>query len=206
MEVRLLEHTHLSSMVIGARTCLDSFHKGGNYSSPTDRLTLEDQGLLKRLIHKNKHESIMEHVVYVFNIKGLSRLSLQELARHRIASLSVKSSRYTLKEIKNKTLDELFNIPDDNLRPALLELLNILRLKEDLRNDMLKYLCPESLKTDLVWTINARSLKNFFELRQSSQAHFEIHSLANEVFKALPPQHRFLYWIESQPCADTYIW
>lgn len=98
MEVKLLEHTKLSNAVIGARTCYDSFNKGGNYHIATDDITEADKNLLNTLINVKKHSSISEHIIYIFNIKGISRLVLQELARHRIASYSVKSSRYVLKK------------------------------------------------------------------------------------------------------------
>lgn len=102
MEVRVIEHTKLSNAVIGGRTCWDSFHKGGCYSAPTDIISEEDRNFLERIINKNKHKSIAEHLVYTFSIDGISRACLQELARHRIASLSVKSTRYTLKKLKEE--------------------------------------------------------------------------------------------------------
>ena len=63
LDVKILEHTKLSNAVIAARTCWGSFHKGGNYESPTDSISNDDRELLDRLIKKSKHESIIEHVV-----------------------------------------------------------------------------------------------------------------------------------------------
>ena len=102
MEVKLLEHTKLSNSVRAGRTCWDSFHKGGCYTSPTDAITETDREFLSRIINKHKHGSIAEHLVYSFDIAGISRACLTELARHRIASYSVKSTRYTLKELKDE--------------------------------------------------------------------------------------------------------
>lgn len=51
--------------------------------------------LLKRIVESG-HESVIEHAFFNFNIDGISRLCLQELARHRIASFTVESTRYTL--------------------------------------------------------------------------------------------------------------
>ena len=58
---------------------------------------------IERVALKNKHASTIEHLNYTFDIDGVSRALLQELARHRIASYSVKSTRYTLKELKDET-------------------------------------------------------------------------------------------------------
>jgi len=102
MTVNLLSNSKLSVAVIAARTCWNSFHKGGCYTEQTDDITITDKEFLDRIINKNKHASISEHIVYSFTIDGISRACLQELARTRIASLSVKSTRYTLKELKGE--------------------------------------------------------------------------------------------------------
>ena len=60
-----------------------------------------DVNRIERVANKFKHASTIEHLSYTFDIDGVSRALLQELARHRIASYSVKSTRYTLKELKN---------------------------------------------------------------------------------------------------------
>lgn len=43
-----------------------------------------------------------------------------------------------------------------------------------LKNDYLKYALPEGYRTRFVWSLNLRSLKNFLNLRDSANAHFEI--------------------------------
>ena len=213
MEIKLLEHTKLSNIVIGARTCYDSFSKGGNYDTPTDDITQADKSLLETLINVIKHQSISEHCIYVFNIRGISRLNLIELTRHRLASYSVKSTRYTLKQLAK---DEHFALTETGMANkenfqravkyinltgnelvdscAVSSLSNLqVALKDGIKNDIAKYCLPECWKVDLVWTINMRSLMNFLELRLSNSAHFEIRELANNVLKAIPQQHIFLY-------------
>lgn len=102
MVVTLEHHTPLSVMVKGGRTCWDSHCRGGDYEDMVDTLEDVDVSFLDRIINKHKHGSVSEHVNYNFYIQGLSRAALQELARHRHASLSVKSTRYTLKELKSE--------------------------------------------------------------------------------------------------------
>ena len=60
-------------------------------------------------------------------------------------------------------------------------------------NDTLKMMLPESFKTSLVLTINARSLRNLLNLRLDKRAHWEIRSLAHEIVKQLPKQHHILF-------------
>ena len=57
MEIKLLEHTKLSNIVIGARTCYDSFHKGGNYDIPTDDITEVDKSLIDTSSFKPRYTS-----------------------------------------------------------------------------------------------------------------------------------------------------
>lgn len=205
MEVKILEHTKLSNAVIGARTCYASFSKGGNYDLVTDDITEADKGLLNTLINVKKHSSISEHIIYVFNIKGISRLNLMELTRHRIASYSVKSSRFTLKSLAK---EEMFEVGDKKRANKYINLTNdytidyySIQALENLRvavvsgvkNDIAKYCLPECWKVDLVWTINMRSLMNFLELRLAKGAHFEIRELANHILETIPVSHKFLY-------------
>ena len=141
----------------------------------------------------------MEHITYNFYVQGISRACLQELARHRIASLSVKSTRYTLKELKecdtidyekflvltgNETVDNASKMALDNLQKVL---------KEGISNDIAKYCLPESYKTELTWTINARSLQNFLHLRTSKDALWEIRNLANAIYETSPQEHKYLF-------------
>jgi len=194
MKVILLEHTKLSNAIIGARTCYDSISKSDtNLSEPTDMLGEKDIGLLKKLVHRWKHESVIEHIVYVFKVEGISRACLQQLARHRISSFSVQSTRYCLKRIlKNETDDVFVKTGNEFVDRRNFENIEELKeiLKNNIENDKLKYAIPEAIKTELVWTINARSLRNFFKLRLGHGAMWEIIKLAKYIYEQLPDEHK----------------
>lgn len=198
MEVTLLNHTPLWVCSNAIRTCWQSFDKGDNGGQI-------DISLIDRVGNKLKHASTLEHLHYNFYIKGISRALLQELARHRMASLSVKSTRYTLKELKNegefaqndwenasRYLVLSGNADVDN---ASINALNNLRqiLSQNISIDIAKYCLPESYKTELTWSINARSLQNFISLRSSKSALWEIQNLANAIYAALPNEHKFIF-------------
>lgn len=198
MQVDLLHYTPL---IIGAnaiRTCYQSFDKGDNGGA-------KDCDLIDRVGNKMRHSSTLEHLFYNFYIKGISRACLQELARHRMASYSVKSTRYTLKELRNESE---FKVGDFSYASKYLVLTNnemvdnasILALEnlrkilnEGVAMDIAKFCLPESYKTELTWSINARSLQNFLNLRSSASALWEIRELANAVFSALPPEQKFIF-------------
>lgn len=95
IKITLLNHTPLWVCSNAIRTCYQSFEKG-------DKGGEKDKELIERVGNKMRHASTLEHLFYNFYIEGISRACLQELARHRIASLSVKSTRYTLKELRDE--------------------------------------------------------------------------------------------------------
>ena len=198
MTVTLLQHTPLTICSNAIRTCWQSFDKSDNGGE-------KDRDLIDRVGNKFKHSSTLEHLTYNFYIKGISRALLQELARHRMASLSVKSTRYTLKELKDEkeflqtdkeraskylvmtdieVVDEMSIKALENLRQVL---------KKGISNDKAKYCLPESYKTELTWSINARSLQNFLSLRSDKSALWEIRDLAHKIYENLPEDHKYLF-------------
>ncbi len=198
MEITLMHHTPLEVCAYAIRTCWQSFDKSDNGGE-------KDKALIDRVGNKYKHSSTLEHLVYTFYIKGVSRALLQELSRHRIASLSVKSTRYTLKELKDKEpfkeddfekAEEFIVLTGNNIVDnASIQALNNLQaiLKKGIANDIAKFCLPESYKTELTWTINARSLQNFLNLRSNKSALWEIRALANNLYKALPKEHQYIF-------------
>lgn len=203
MKVELLHHTPLWVCAHAVRTCWQS-HAKGDSGGPKDRMLIEKVG------NKYKHSSTLEHLTYNFYIQGVSRALLQELARHRIASLSVKSTRYTLKELAEIPLNLAALSPvkqyevaekycvmtgnalvDKRITQAFLEV-QCLKLI-DIPNDIAKFALPDAYKTEFTWSINARSLQNFLYLRTSKSAMWEIRKLANGIFKRLPENHKYLF-------------
>lgn len=203
MQVTLLQHTSLTVCAHAIRTCWQSYEKS-DHGGP------KDIELIDRVGNKNKHQSTLEHISYTFYIQGISRALLQELARHRMASLSVKSTRYTLKELKNEAVFErwderaakyLVSTGVDRVDEMSVKALENLRqlLIEGIANDRAKYALPESYKTELTWTINARSLQNFIGLRSDKSALWEIRDLSHAIFNALPEEHRYLFGESLKP-------
>ena len=156
-----------------------------------------------RVGNKNKHGSTLEHINYTFDIDGISRACLQELARHRHQSLSVKSTRYTLKELKDTDTpleDYLVKTGDADIDNYNIEALANVHtmLLSGASNDKVKYMIPEAYKTSLISTMNMRGLQNFLALRTSKAALWEIRELAMAMYKALPDSHCFMF--------NEFIW
>jgi len=198
-KVQLLHNTPLWVAAKAIRTAWDSFDKGDTVDGEVGP---KDKDLIYKVGNKFKHSSTLEHLVYTFEIKEISRAVLAELSRHRIASLTVKSTRYTLKELKeaDKILWDsaqeylVFTGNEKVDRASVLALQNLQELlKQGISNDIAKYSLPESYKTELVWTVNARSLQNFLTLRTNKSALWEIRELAHAIYEAIPIDHKYLF-------------
>lgn len=153
--------------------------------------------LTGKVIGIKKHLSVAEHVVLNFHIIGSSRHELQQHVRHRIASPTVKSTRYALQKVLNSSdMKDIFIDLDLSklsteqhaaffAKQQFIELTAYNSAKElmamGIHNDYVAYLMPETLRTALSWTINLRSFINFLELRTDKHAHFEIRHIANEM-------------------------
>lgn len=189
MEVKLISNTPLEVADIAICKCY-----GNEPHSDKEKV----KARINRVANVSKHASTIEHLSYSFDIDGISRACLQELARHRIASYTVKSSRYTLQELKIAKDEDIQNfcvsVSDDINSINGLQLMTIRQLLTlGMTNDIAKYMLPEAYKTSLVMTINARSLQNFLELRSSKHALREIQNLAKAMYEAIPNDHKFLF-------------
>jgi thymidylate synthase (FAD) len=217
MHINLLQSGSIEVVIRAIRTCYDSMGKSDSVTVGGEFiLGAHDKDLLCRIIDTN-HLSTIEHLSYTFHIEGVSRGLLQELARHRIASMSCKSTRYTLGRVKSEESFTLFDCGGGKFEPeyegfkrsekylvrsgdkvtdaaAYMALVNVQKNAiAGTPNDQLKYCLPEAMKTELIWTINARSLRNFMELRTSPRAHWEIRKMAETIKGLIPAEHLVLF-------------
>lgn len=142
----------------------------------------------KALFHalKSGHESVMEHSCFTFLVEGVSRVTLAQATRHRLASFSVQSQRYCGADMdmvipKSMERDDL--IADIvGLRKACAELykkaVGLGVPAEDAR-----YFTLQGGKTRFMMTMNARELRHFFSLRMCNRAQWEIRQMADAMWK-----------------------
>lgn len=132
------------------------------------------------------HDSVLEHVSFTFRVEGISRVTLAQLTRHRIASFSVESQRYvnqldtgvvmppSISECEDEKAVTLFKSVDEASKLAYDYLVSMGIPQEDAR-----YILPEGMKTNLILTMNVRELRHFFNLRCCNRAQWEIRTLAD---------------------------
>ncbi|MBR7132740.1 MAG: FAD-dependent thymidylate synthase [Clostridia bacterium] len=196
------EHTVASA----AKLCYSS----STITGLTDNLTDEKAASFVEMLSEIGHESPIEHASFTFGIEGVSRSLLAQITRHRMASFSVKSQRYVREGcFEYVTPPEIEAIPealeiyreimaaDQEKYDRLTEILKdkhqkdflaegkdektASRLAEKKAIEDARFVLPNACETQMVMTMNARSLMNFFKIRCCRRAQWEIQDIANQM-------------------------
>lgn len=167
-----------------------------------------DKKLIRYLL-KHQHMTPFEHAVFKFHIKCPIFVARQWF-RHRWASYNEISGRYTEypdeyylpeklrgQSEKDKQSSEFIEIPDE--KELIKEMEGVLEgvfrfyrklLEKGVARELARIVLPLSTYTQFYWTVNARSLMNFINLRADYHAQWEIRQYAEviaEIFKEKMP-------------------
>lgn len=142
-----------------------------------------------RSIIKRGHESVLEHASITVRIicdRGVSH----ELVRHRIASYSQESTRYCnyaegkfdgeltfIKPCFWEEGSEIYGIWETTM-DALANMYKFMIGDRKVTPEQARSILPNSLKTELVMTMNLREWRHFFKLRTSPAAHPQMREIA----------------------------
>ena len=148
-----------------------------------------------RIIVENDYSSVLEHIVFTFDISEISLALSRELLEHRIASHTARSTRYNLeKEFgyvipelirKDEELVDLFRKVMEDARQNYIKIYERMLEKgysKSEAREVARYVLPMATHTHYIWTINARSLINFLGLRLCARAAPEMRELARKIY------------------------
>ena len=166
MEVRLISYTPNPERVCAIAAALTHSKK-----KPDEIEKMKDEDLLKILSHVIDlgHTSVVEHASFTFAISGVSRALTHQLVRHRIASYSQQSQRYVRFEDVSYVVppsienDESLRIEYEKFMERVWDEYKSL-LSKGMPEEDARYVLPNAAKTNIIVTMNARSLLNFFEI------------------------------------------
>jgi thymidylate synthase (FAD) len=172
MKVKLLRHTCEPEMLAGyaAAKC---------YKGKDPRKSLE-------VAMGGRHESVLEHTVWTFEVDEVSRVLLAQITRHRLASFSVQSQRYTGADMSMVVPESMVvaDLVDDivEARRAVDKLYKHARALGVPHEDC-RYFTFQGGHTGFVMTMNTRELRHFFSLRCCNRAQWEIRELADKMLE-----------------------
>jgi thymidylate synthase (FAD) len=180
-------------------------------------LTEKDKGLLNFLM-KNKHGTPFEMgFIATFRLR-MPIFVAREHVRHRIHSINEESGRYvelrddwyvpenvreqkgkpgayTFENTKNKALEEEFkNLIEINSRVSYRYYKEM--LDKGVAKEQARMFLPLNWYTEMLWTVNARSLMNYLSLRNHPDAQKEIRdyaTLMEIIFQQYMPNVHY-YW------------
>ena len=138
---------------------------------------------------RSDHESVLEHAVFTFEVKDVSRALTHQLVRHRVASYSQQSQRYVNMEDFNYVIPESIKVNENvwDEYSTLMEYISDLYIemvdKYNIPGEDARYILPNACATNIVVTMNARELLHFFALRCCNRAQWEIRELAEKMLK-----------------------
>lgn len=177
----------LDKIETAGRTCYKSQKK--------DDIKAKEQ-FVRGLIKKG-HESVIEHECLTFKVIT-DRAIANEIVRHRLSSYSQQSSRYvdlsSLKTILPMSIEE------DEIG---FEIVRCLQQCEDsykkliklgAKKDIARSVLPLATATELVMTMNFRSLRHFLKLRLHKSAHENIREIARQIYDIV--QDKYPVFIE----------
>lgn len=169
------------------RTCYRSWEPGLNPN--VTRVRTDPREYFQNIL-KSAHGSVLEHSNYTFALRQVSRVATHEIVRHRAgAAYSQESLRYV------RLVDVGFRVPPalEPLREQVLELVerleefqlsaaDSLHLDDDgvpfhikkEATSALRRLAPIGLSTDIVMTMNLRTLRHVVEMRTAPGAEEEL--------------------------------
>ena len=209
MKVKIIAHTPNPESVVASAAKL-CYSKVG-VDEIQKNLTEDGIEKFVSMLSTIGHHSPLEHCTFTFAVEGISRACSHQLVRHRIASYSQQSQRYVkldkfdyiiptaiennefAKDIflnameqdqkaYNGIVEELMN---EYIASSGYTLASIPRSEynklEKLAIEDARYVFPNACETKIVFTMNVRTLMNFFTHRCCDRAQWEIRDLANEM-------------------------
>lgn len=178
----------------GGRACYRSWEPGLN---PNVTRTRTDQHEYFGNILASAHGSVLEHANFSFAFRNVSRVATHEIVRHRAgAAYSQESLRYV------RLVDIGFRVPPalEPLQNQVIELVEkleefqvsaaeALKIDEDGTpfhykkevTSALRRLAPIGLSTDIIVTMNVRTLRHVIEMRTAPGAEEELRLIFDQV-------------------------
>ncbi len=169
-----------------------------------DALEEKTKGLIRKLMDSG-HWGPFEHPTISLGVEGMSRVTLAQLTRHRLASFDIQSARVVrLGELEPKDLVWPPSFIEDKVKTRDGGLTEIRASREDreklvasayrtaidgyrtlvemgVPKEDARYVMPEATAVHGIMTVNARSLMHIIALRTLGDAQWEIRGLARQL-------------------------
>lgn len=173
MEVRLIDYTTNSLAKIA--TCAREAYQSFDSNKSTDEQLVETMLRAGDL-------SPFEHANITFRIIGASRVATHQIVRHRMASYTQESQKFAPQDDAFVMPEGVYGLPyyliNQHYKQSL-ALYNELIDVYGVNKDSARYVLPAAKTSNIIVTINFRSLINFFQQRTCGKASVEMQRIAS---------------------------
>lgn len=191
-----------------------------SFAKQSDSVGDAEVGLINFLM-REKHGTPFEHNAFMFHVKCPIFVA-REWFRHRVGSFNELSARYTFIEDefyvpRKEDVREQIGKPGsysfkriedgrEDFAVSIISEMNELAynkyrllIEKGIAKELARSVLPVSMYTQFYWTVNARSLMNFLQLRTSQHAQLEIRQYAAEIEKLFEQTMPITYsaWINN---------
>lgn len=202
MIVKLVSYLPDGERIVAIAAKMSRSRKGWEYHEKDMSDKEIEEWIRDSILHG--YWSVLEHSVYTFSIEGISRVASHQLVRHRIASYTQMSHRFA------KPIDEYYKpVTPPSIKKRNIDINkaykeaydNYYRLLENgIPEEDARYVLPNGVNTNIVVTMNARELYNFFSLRLCSRAQWEIRAIAWKMLEEVKKVHPRLFRYAGPNC------
>jgi len=189
----ILEHTNLSYLIRGTSRGVLQEHARHRIQAISVRSTRYTMSAVINAFVAAQHGEGREF--FIQKVLSFDMFVISDVAYNRLEI----SAMFDKLEYQSQKVNDFYSIAVAKSSLALLKeyqgdsqaLFDALESGKKKRNvgDAFKHIISDNVKVDMVVTFNLRSLKNYFTLRDSGAAYFQIQWLAQEMKKVTPKKY-----------------
>ena len=148
-----------------------------------------------------EHTSVLEHVNFTFFLSGVSRAFLAQITRHRIGSFTSASQHYQDYRDYPMTIHPKVDFAAfENTLEEILGTYEWLVDKKEVKPEEARMILPNASTVNIIWTVNARSLANYFKLRMCKRNVEEMRIVTNKILLAVDRHWTDFAMVVGPPC------
>lgn len=189
----ILEHANLSFLVRGTSRGVLQEHARHRIQAISVRSTRYTMSSLINAFVASKHgknkdffiDKILDFDMFVTTDREYNKIEIGAMYEKLSYQSQAVEDFYAIAVAKS-SLPLLEELKED--AQALFEALEAGKKKRNV-GDAFKHIITDNVKVDMVVTFNLRSLKNYFTLRDSGAAYFQIRWLAQEMMRVTPSKY-----------------
>lgn len=221
LKVRLIEYTPNPEKLVAAaaKLCYSSV----GVEDIMEKMDEEKIEKFLNMLLSYGHESPIEHISFTFGVEGVSRSLTHQLVRHRIASYSQQSQRYVRLEQFEYVIPPSIDSDEEakkifissmveaqNNYNQIVDRLKTKYISQGMTNSQAdkkaiedaRYVFPNACETKILFTMNARSLLNFFQHRCCERAQWEIRGMAEEMLRQVKKVAPMIFKYAGPSCVN----